>query len=300
MRQLDIKTGYTCNNNCVFCLNRNKKSYGEYPLEALTGQIDKSARKGCRYLIISGGEPLISPNFLKILNSARDSGIKVIEIQTNARMLCYAEFLAEILKVQPVEYRFLVSLHFPDKKLQKKYCRDDGFEQVICGIKNLLKNKLSVRINTVIMKQNLGLLGEVTSILKGIGAGSQQFRMIDGDNLGERFHGFVPRMSEAAAKVNKIIRENGNKFEIAVHEFPVCILGREMRKYLTVPPNPQRENFAIGNKVFMSDQIAKYQFVFSGGCRDCPDRPVCSGIRKGYASHYGFSELRPEKNAKNN
>jgi len=81
MQELDVKVGYVCNNNCLFCLNKDKRYFKEYPLEVLKNQIDVSAKNGCQKLIISGGEPLISRHFFDLLNFAKEKGIKRIEIQ---------------------------------------------------------------------------------------------------------------------------------------------------------------------------------------------------------------------------
>jgi|GEM_PF-2202467 len=293
MRELDVKPGFACNNNCVFCLNQEKKFCAVFPLEDILGRIAQAARKGCAKLIISGGEPSISPNFFTILDFAKKNGYREIELQTNARMLSYEAFVEKLLARRPVSYKFLISLHFPDKKLQKKYTRADGFDQVIGGIKNLVKHGLPVRINTVVMKPNLKLLGDVTAVVRSIGVKSQQFRMVSGQNFRERYAEFVPPMSDAAREIRKVIKKNRDALNFAIHELPLCVVGKDMEEYMSPPTNPERDNLSIGNIVVPSPAIMRKQFVFAGCCAACSIRAACKGVRSDYAELYGLTEVKP-------
>jgi len=316
--ELEVRPGYACNNNCVFCVNR-RCHYKSFPLEVITGQITDWSRRGCKNLVITGGDPLISPDFFKILNFAKENGFKRIEIQTNGRMLCYEEFVKKIMEVQPMRYEFFVSLHFSDKESHKKYTRADGFEQVIAGIKNLLKNNLSVSISTVVMKQNLDCLGDVTDLLRSMETRKlqlkQQFRQIDGYSVREHFKDFVPQMSTVARKIRKVIKDNCKDIRFVVNEIPLCILGKDMEGYMTTPTNPQRVNpmmesvvpsvrqgkFKLKSdfKIIALSQMMKNMFVFSDRCAVCSCRAACKGIRRDYSEVYGFSELRPIKGQRN-
>jgi len=294
MRELDVKTGFACNNNCVFCLCRKHSKYPAFPLDEIKNQIKKSAGRGGKRLIISGGEPSISPDFFTILRYGKECGFRDVEIQTNGRMLYYEAFLKKILDVRPVHYMFLVSLHFPDKKLHQRYIRADGFDQVIAGITNLVKNDLPFVINTVVMKQNLGLLGDVTELVQSIGAKRQQFRMIDGYSFRKNFRDFVPPMKKAALGIRKAIEKNKqDDFKFFVRELPLCVLGKDMKNYLAPLTSSERSNMRIGNIVKTFDTIRREKFVFADSCGVCSHRAACMGVRKTYAQLYGLAELKP-------
>jgi len=294
MKELDIKVGYACNNACVFCLNKDKRYFQEYSIKILKNQIKKSTDKECKKLIISGGEPLISKNFFELINFAKINGINTIEIQTNGRMLCYEEFMKKINAFRPMS--FLVSLHFPDKKLYKKYCQSDGFDQVIDGIKNLVKHGYNFNVNTVVMKLNMHYLEEIVEKLREIGVKNIQYRFIDGKNIlnefgKNKYKKFVPKYSEVVETIKRIIRRNKN-INIRLNEFPVCIIGESLIKNLAPSTNIERENLSLDNKVHMSDEIMSQQFVFPN-CKECMYRSICKGIRKEYYKIYGGKEINP-------
>ncbi|MDD4062718.1 MAG: radical SAM protein, partial [Candidatus Pacebacteria bacterium] len=195
MKELDIKIGYNCNNNCLFCLNKDKRGF-DHNLLNLKNQIKKSADAGCEKIIISGGEPLIYDSFFEILNFAKFNGIRFCEIQTNGRMLSYDDFVKEIKNIFE-DASFLVSFHYPDAEMYKKYSRSDGFRQVLKGLNNLKNHKLKVTTNTVLFKGNYMELPKIVDILDKYGCDSIQFRFIDGRNVFDQFHDFVPKMKES-------------------------------------------------------------------------------------------------------
>ena len=288
MKELDIKVGYECNNNCVFCLNRDKRYFKEYPIETLKNQITVSAQGGCQKLIISGGEPLISKYFWDLLNFAKEKGIKRIEIQTNGRMLYYEELVQKLKQFEPIE--FLVSLHFPNSKLYKKYCQSEGFPQVVKGIKNLIKHNFNFTVNTVIMKPNLPHLKDMVVFLKKLGVKNIQYRFIDGKNVMDNYQKFVPKFSQCLPIIRKIIKKNPG-LAITLNEIPICVLGEEFKKNLA-PINPTRTNLSIKNRVLNSREIWKTQFVYPN-CKNCRYRPSCRGVRKEYCRIYGTKEFKP-------
>ncbi|UZE93282.1 MAG: radical SAM protein [Candidatus Nealsonbacteria bacterium] len=289
MKELDIKVGYACNNSCIFCLNKEKRYYKEFPVEDLKRQIVDSANVGCKKLIISGGEPLISKHLFDLLAFAKQKGIKAIEIQTNGRMLSYETLVKKLKEFQFIS--FLVSLHFSNPGLYRTYCRSDGFYQVVKGIKNLVRNKQDLTINTVVMKMNLPYLKELVKLLKGIGVVKIQYRFIDGRNVMDRYKEFVPQYKEAVPTIREIIKENPS-LNIRINEIPLCVLGEEFKDSLAPPANPERVNLSIGNKLFTSPEILKSQFIFPN-CEECFYHPTCKGIRKEYCQIYDTSEIKP-------
>lgn len=294
MKELDIKVGYACNNACVFCLNKDKRDFKAYPIKVLKNQIKRSVNKGCQKLIISGGEPLISKNFFKLLEFAKSSGINVIEVQTNGRMLYYEEFIKKINAFKSIS--FLVSFHFPNSALYKKYSRSDGFSQVMGGIKNLIKHGYIFNVNTVVMKLNMDYLKEIVEVLKNIGVKNIQYRFIDGKNIlsehgKEEYKKFVPKYAEVTGIIREIVSQNKD-INIRLNEFPVCVIGEDLVNNLAPATNKERENLSLGNKVFMSNEIMKKQFVFPN-CDGCLYRSTCKGIRKEYYKIYGAKEITP-------
>jgi molybdenum cofactor biosynthesis enzyme MoaA len=259
------------------------------PPEEIKRQIEVFAESGGKKLVISGGEPLISKYFLSLIDFAKQKGVRFLEIQTNARMLCYEGVIKKLKEFEPLT--FLVSFHFPNAKLYKKYCRSDGFQQTVEGIKNLVKYNRHFGINTVIMKQNLPYLKGMMKMLKGIGAPAIQYRFIDGKNVGEDYEKFVPRYSECLSIIEEIIKENSD-INISLREIPVCVLGKESKKHLAPRLNPERLNLNSNRGLLTTEEIESSQFVFPS-CENCAYLTTCQGVRKEYVENYGAKEFKP-------
>ncbi|MDD3032343.1 MAG: radical SAM protein [Bacilli bacterium] len=289
MKELDIKLGYNCNNNCLFCLNKDKRGFG-YATEELKKQIEISANNGCKKLIISGGEPLIYNNFFEIVKFARERGIPNYQIQTNGRMLFYGEMVERIKRICP-NVDFLVSFHYPNAEMYKKYSQVDGFNQVLEGLKNLQKHSLKFTTNTVLFKENIKFLNEILSTLSKVDCKYSQFRFIDGHNVGDDFFDFVPRMEEAVSEIKKVIF-NYPELKIYIHEIPACVLGRDLEDYITSMPNIERENFNLKKEVLTSPEIVRQQFIYPN-CDGCMNKMRCLGVRKSYLKFFDKKEFNP-------
>jgi len=289
MKELDIKLSYNCNNNCLFCLNKEKKFFS-YTTEELKKQIKDSAEKGCQRLIISGGEPLINGSFFKIIQYAKKCNIPFYEIQTNGRMLFYEDIVVRIKNIcQNVS--FLVSFHYYSPEMYKKYSQADGFYQVLEGLKNLKKHNLNFTTNTVLFKKNVNYLNRILDILDEVGCKSCQFRFIDGHNIESEFFDFVPRMEEAVAEIKKIIH-NYPGINIYVHDIPFCVLGEDLSKNISPFPSKERENLNIKKEVLTSLDIVRSQFIYPN-CQNCLLKDKCVGVRKSYLKFYGNKEFNP-------
>ncbi len=289
IKELDIKISYQCNNTCVFCLNKDKRKIKD-DIKTIKKNIEEFTKNGGERLIISGGEPLISNSFFDLIFFSKKKGIKFFNIQTNARMLYYEDAVKKLKNFEPI--RFLISFHFPDKKLYKKYCQSDGFNQTIEGLKNLLKYDCNFLINTVVMKKNLHYLEDMIKILRSIGISQGiQYRFIDGKNIISDYKKFVPRYSECSSILEKIIKKNRD-IKICLSEFPFCVLKKESRKSAGIFINPKRFNLNAYGEMFFTKEISDNQFILPN-CDKCFYKLKCLGVRKEYIDIYGDKEFKP-------
>ena len=297
MKELDIKISYQCNNNCVFCLNQDKRSF-DNTITNIKNAVASFAEKGGTRLIISGGEPLISRHFFDLLYFAKWQGITSFIIQTNGRMLSYESMVLKLLK-EFTPITFLVSLHFPNNKLYKKYSQSDGFNQTVKGIKNLVKHNCLFTTNTVVMKPNLYHLKEIVYLLKEIGVSHQaQYRFIDGKNMLNEYKKFVPRYNECVPIIQEVIEENPD-INFCLREFPICILGEKLKDKIAPFIDSDRLNFNIKNELIATKIIEGSQFIFPEQCAKCVyGEGTCPGIRKEYIKIYGTKEFKPIKSCK--
>ncbi len=178
-RQVDIKDGVTrkalhllitgkCNSNCIFCFSRKELRREHFPINSVDEIVKKHFDLGYEILVLSGGEPTIHPEFIKIISNAKSLGYKQIKVITNGRMFSYKRFLSDSIEAGLNGVTISIHSHIP--KIQDYLSGvKNGFEQTLDGIKNCLDLGVDIKINIVVNKRNIRELRESLSFFKDIG-----------------------------------------------------------------------------------------------------------------------------------
>lgn len=151
-RQLRISLTAACNYACNYCvpngvqLHRARHELNtEQFLRALDCLIDVA---GIEKLRITGGEPLLSPQFDGFLLEAVKRPLQDISITTNGEWLLRK---LPVLKASGIR-RINVSLDTLNPVMFRKICRSGNLQHVLDGIEALLDAGIRVKINMVPMR----------------------------------------------------------------------------------------------------------------------------------------------------
>lgn len=148
-----------CNANCVFCAyqvakNEDKVHMSDTMFELVVAQIKETKIK---YVMISPniGEPLLAPKFIDKIKKLRESGVKIIEVTTNA-LLLHEIGLKKIL----IDGPDIINISFAgfDKAMYERDYRVKNYERTRDNILDLL------RLNKTLVKPiaiNLRLRGDL-------------------------------------------------------------------------------------------------------------------------------------------
>lgn len=146
-----------CNFNCKMCyVHLLKDQIPNYGRE-LTGdewiQLGKQARDaGMLQLCITGGEPLLHPEFIKIYKALSQMGF-FITLQTNASTI--SDEMVEVFKEYPPQ-EVKLTIYGSNDEIYKEVCGiDKGFTKVNEGIQKLKQLQIPILAVTTIIKQNL-------------------------------------------------------------------------------------------------------------------------------------------------
>jgi MoaA/NifB/PqqE/SkfB family radical SAM enzyme len=158
-----------CNNNCIFCLDKQNQNGTHLELKEIKNELKKGRKLGINKLILSGGEPTLHPDYLKIIKFSKDIGYKEIQNITNGRMFAYKNFLEKAVKNGLTETTF--SIHGHTKELYEKQSGiKDSYEQALAGLINVLNFKnLIVNIDIVINKINYKYLEKIIRFFINLG-----------------------------------------------------------------------------------------------------------------------------------
>ena len=177
--QTDIKEGVPrrvnhilitgkCNSKCIFCFSRKELVKEHFSIDIINKIMQKQFDSGCKILVLSGGEPTIHPNFIKIISNAKSIGYQHIRVITNGRMFAYKQFLKDSINGGLDEAT--ISIHSHKPKVQDYLSGVKGsFEQALKGIRNCILSSLDTKINIVVNKKNIKSLKDTIAFFNKIG-----------------------------------------------------------------------------------------------------------------------------------
>ncbi|MDP3879109.1 MAG: radical SAM protein [Dehalococcoidales bacterium] len=145
-----------CNLNCVHCYGRlplqdRQVMNCELSLKEICSLLEEAAEAGCMWLLITGGEPLIRPDFLEIYTYAKLKGF-LITLFTNATLL--TDELADYLQ-EYSPYRVEISLYGTTSETHDKVTRVPGsFRRSVEGVHRLLERGIPLNLKTMAMTIN--------------------------------------------------------------------------------------------------------------------------------------------------
>ncbi|MFH1510423.1 MAG: radical SAM protein [Candidatus Woesearchaeota archaeon] len=296
-KRVDIRFGYSCNNNCIFCIDKDSRN--KYP-DMTTNQvkliIKEAAGKGAEQLTFTGGEPTIRKDIFDLVSYAKSLGFKTIMFTTNARMLSYYPFAKKLTEVGVNKY--MISLHAHTNELYAKLTQTGGFDQAVQGIRNIVSLQQKICASFVVNKHNYRILPEYARFLVTIGITSllqMTYVMPCGGDLRLNSQN-IPSLTDATPFIKRTIdlRESIGIAEMIVMDVPFCFL-QGYEKHINELNIPHMEIHAANPEHSTDDYNLrrKTNKVKPRQCRTCRHDAVCEGVWPEYAEIYGFEELVP-------
>ena len=160
-----VRLTRVCNNRCLFCLDAESHDGGYESMDSVASVLKAGRAEGCRRVVLSGGEPTLHPDFIRIIGLARESGYTHIQAITNGRLFCYAGLLKRAVKSGLSEVTF--SVHGACAAQHDLLVGVPGaFSQTLRGIANALKiSGLIVSSDIVVNRINVDSLYETVALL---------------------------------------------------------------------------------------------------------------------------------------
>lgn len=294
IKKADIKLGFLCNNNCLFCAQgEEKKKYGNLSTEEIK-KLLKISRKNCQMVVLTGGEPTIRKDIIELVSFAKNLKFSVIQIQSNGRMLAYKDFCQKIIKAGANE--FSIALHGHIAQLHEYLTNSKGsFKQTCLGIKNLKSLGQNVLTNTVVVKPNYRHLVEITKLLIVLKVDQFQFSFVHPiRSAAKNFDNIVPRISLVIPYLKKAIAL-GEYFKkrVTTEAIPHCFLENKQH-CISESFMPKMTVFDAGQTILdfsnvrINDEKAK-----GPECPKCKYFKICEGTWKEYPQVFGWKEFKP-------
>jgi len=291
-----------CNDFCKFCIERK---FIEAERDDLSFEEIKNNFKYLKdnfsldYLVITGGEPTLHPDFLKIIDYFYDKGME-FRIITNLLRLKDKSFFKKILPYFSLnKNRIIGSVN--DLPINKMAI--DRIE----GLKNVLKYKLPLMLIVVVYKDNLESLAELILYLANL---FKEYKYNKSINIELRLmyiEGTLKSLLKDSLptdfkEIKKFVQKAVDTADslgvtTTLWNFPLCYLDK-VPKLLdrTIQKRRQRKLLKVNKDFQLADiQIRDFEEYFrkSKDCLDCPYNNYCSGIDNAYITKYHFPKFRP-------
>jgi cyclic pyranopterin phosphate synthase len=292
-RRADLKTGYNCNSNCVFCVIGDKLFTGDRSTADCIEEL-KLSRQTCEDVVFTGAEVTIRPDFFQLVAAARALRYRNIQIQTNGRMFAYLPFCERAIAAGANE--FSPSVHGHTAKLHDGLTRSQGsFNQIIQAIKNLKGLGQRIVVNSVAARQNVVHLPAMARMFVELKVDQFQIAFPHPTGHAETyFNAVVPKMTELAPYVREAMRI-GREAGVAcmAEAMPYCMMPGYERfvSELFIPPTEiVYDGFVVPD--YKHDRMERGKTRFPQ-CATCRFEPMCEGPWREYPEHRGSEEFRP-------
>ncbi len=303
-KRIDIRMGYKCNNNCIFCCNEKNRINETLETEKIKDIIMKGAKNDVNKIVFTGGEPTIRKDLPELISLASGIGYNIIQVITNGRMLSYESYLEKLIDNGLTN--ICISIPAIEEKEFEYLTRAKGsYKQVMQAIENIKKTNLVMQTITPITKRNYKKLPEIAEFLtkqaeESVDFGAEfVFLNPEGNGWLNRKE-LLPKYSKVAPFVEKALDIARKKdLRLNIEDIPFCL----MKKYKgrKVELHMAKERIYVdpdGIKKDLNRARTAEGKIKGEQCKECKYDKLCEGVWKNYGKIYGLSELKPVQGEK--
>jgi len=177
-----------CNLACRHCwlapgYDADAKRYPVLPTPLFARAIDEAMPLGLEGVKLTGGEPLLHPDFLRLAEIAGERNLRLV-IETNG-LLCTEEIARAVASLP---HRFVsVSIDGADAETHDSIRGVAGsFQRATQAVRFLASAGLRPQVIFTVMRANAGQVDTIVSLAEGLGAGSVKFNVVQPAARGRR------------------------------------------------------------------------------------------------------------------
>lgn len=177
-----IEVCHSCNVNCIHCCLSDHTKIGMV-LEQYEQLFDQLVEAGTFFVILTGGEPFVRPDFIKIVTAARKRRLSVT-IFTNGTLLT-RETIMELKSLYVQEIH--ISIYSSDERIHDSITQSRGsFKKSIWAIKELVKSGITVRIKCPLTNISAQDINGIKNLASELGVDIQFTTVITAKDDGDK------------------------------------------------------------------------------------------------------------------
>jgi Fe-coproporphyrin III synthase len=175
LHRLPLATLYLterCNSRCITC-DYWRHGRSDMNLPAVKRLLPSFGRLGTQVVLLSGGEPLLNPEWAAIAEMLRDAGLKLWLLTSGLSLAKHARRATELL------HAITVSLDGTDRETYAAIRGLDAFDKVCEGIRAAARRGVAPGLRITVQRTNFRQLPAFVSLAKNLGARQVSFLAVD-------------------------------------------------------------------------------------------------------------------------
>jgi MoaA/NifB/PqqE/SkfB family radical SAM enzyme len=161
-----------CNSRCVAC-DYWRHGRADVSVETVTRLLPELTRLGTQTILVTGGEPLIHPQWVEIAELFRAHGLTLWLVTSGLSLAKHASRVAELFQ------SVTVSLDGTDRETYAAVRGLDAFDHVCAGIRALVRAGTPVSIRVTVQRANFLQLPGFVQLARSLGASQISFLAAD-------------------------------------------------------------------------------------------------------------------------
>lgn len=178
LRRLPLLTLYLserCNSRCVSC-DYWRTGRADLTLDAVTRLLPDLERLETREVLISGGEPLVNPEWPAIAQLLREHGLALWLLTSGLSLAKHATKVVQLFRA------VTVSLDGADAETYRAIRGVDAFENVCAGIRAVAAARVPVGVRVTVQRANYRQMPALVALARQLGAAQISFLAADVSN----------------------------------------------------------------------------------------------------------------------
>ncbi|MGA2143249.1 MAG: radical SAM protein [Brevinematales bacterium] len=331
-KRLPLYIGTKCNIKCKFCYYYSVTDEDNLSYEEIITTLKKYKKEGIDSIDITGGEPTIHKDIVRIVKKASEMGFKEISMITNGIAVKTENYLDKLIEAGVNTW--VLSIHGHNAEIHDSLTGHKGsFNDMLKTVDNLNKRSITYSVNFVVNRQNFEYLPEFARFInETCRKTAVTFLVMNPMGNGKiNFDEFSVKYSDLGSPLFNAItalKKWGNK--VTWKFMPLCASKENIDvtdSIFTFFFTPYDWNYSIQHKLkygalnhffvliknfsmFSLIQLRKiplvvlkhmallnenFGFMFKKleSCKQCKYFYVCDGISKNYLNLFGQEEFKP-------
>lgn len=293
--RLMLRLDTRCNSACAHCTVADVPADEARSPEQALAELVAARKRGCDQLVIMRGEPTLRPDLPGLARAARTLGYRLVQIQTNGRMLCYPAYLDRLVAAG-VDF-FEVSLFGATAATHDAIAGDRGaFEQTVAGLRLLAERpRLGHLVTVAVLAANLAELVATVELIAALGLTRVQLNFTRPVRVDGRWRTDVlARLDDAGPSIRAALgRARALGLASSTEAVPLCQLDPEDR-----PAAESARQFVDVAVVDLHRRHASFAAhhrevrPLAPACSTCSVADICPTTWAAYQQLFGTDELR--------